>query len=58
MAYGPAAKNESQKGPETRCLFRQAHLVLGMKTTILYRLKLSEIVTTIHAMGFNIETVE
>uniref|UniRef100_K7F4L5 ARF GTPase 3 n=1 Tax=Pelodiscus sinensis TaxID=13735 RepID=K7F4L5_PELSI len=28
------------------------------KTTILYKLKLGEIVTTIHTTGFNVETVE
>ena len=28
------------------------------KTTILYKLKLGEIVTTIPAIGFNVETVE
>ena len=28
------------------------------KTTILYRLKLGEVVTTIPTMGFNVETVE
>mmetsp|Transcript_23283 Transcript_23283/g.52482 ORF Transcript_23283/g.52482 Transcript_23283/m.52482 type:complete len:181 (+) Transcript_23283:80-622(+) len=37
-------------------------LMLGLdaagKTTILYRLKLSEVVTTIPTVGFNVETVE
>ena len=28
------------------------------KTTILYRLKLAEVVTTIPTVGFNVETVE
>ena len=28
------------------------------KTTLLYRLKLGEVVTTIPTMGFNVETVE
>jgi len=37
-------------------------LMLGLdaagKTTILYRLKLAEVVTTIPTVGFNVETVE
>ena len=37
-------------------------LMLGLdaagKTTILYRLKLGEVVTTVPTIGFNVETVE
>jgi small GTP-binding protein len=44
------------KNRETRCL------MLGLdaagKTTILYRLKLGEVVTTIPTIGFNVETIE
>ena len=38
------------------CLF--AGLDAAGKTTILYKLKLGEIVTTIPTIGFNVETVE
>nr|XP_047908635.1 ADP-ribosylation factor 5 [Anser cygnoides] len=41
---------------------RQQHVAMGLdaagKTTILYKLKLGEIVTTIPTIGFNVETVE
>ena len=44
-------------------LFRKARIaMLGLdcagKTTILYKLKLGEVVTTIPTIGFNVETVE
>ena len=44
-------------------LFRHARIaMLGLdnagKTTILYKLKLGEVVTTIPTIGFNVETVD
>ena len=39
-------------------LSRQVGLDAAGKTTILYKLKLGEIVTTIPTIGFNVETVE
>jgi ADP-ribosylation factor protein 1 len=41
-----------------RCLAPQVGLDAAGKTTILYKLKLGEIVTTIPTIGFNVETVE
>ena len=38
--------------------FIQVGLDAAGKTTILYKLKLGEIVTTIPTIGFNVETVE
>ena len=38
--------------------FRHSGLDAAGKTTILYKLKLGEIVTTIPTIGFNVETVE
>lgn len=40
------------------CSGRQVGLDAGGKTTILYKLKLGEVVTTIPTIGFNVETVE
>uniref|UniRef100_S4RLQ2 ADP-ribosylation factor 5 n=1 Tax=Petromyzon marinus TaxID=7757 RepID=S4RLQ2_PETMA len=44
------------------CVSRVSFLTVGLdaagKTTILYKLKLGEIVTTIPTIGFNVETVE
>mmetsp|Transcript_12992 Transcript_12992/g.24570 ORF Transcript_12992/g.24570 Transcript_12992/m.24570 type:complete len:182 (+) Transcript_12992:92-637(+) len=44
------------------CRYDQRILMLGLdaagKTTILYRLKCGEVVTTIPTIGFNVETVE
>lgn len=39
-------------------LFKKVGLDAAGKTTILYKLKLGEIVTTIPTIGFNVETVE
>ena len=39
-------------------LFFKVGLDAAGKTTILYKLKLGEIVTTIPTIGFNVETVE
>ncbi|KAJ9532128.1 hypothetical protein QJQ45_003850 [Haematococcus lacustris] len=39
-------------------LFGKKEMRILMKTTILYKLKLGEIVTTIPTIGFNVETVE
>lgn len=41
-----------------RILFDAVGLDAAGKTTILYKLKLGEIVTTIPTIGFNVETVE
>ncbi|NXL54029.1 ARF5 factor, partial [Podilymbus podiceps] len=41
-----------------RCLVVTVGLDAAGKTTILYKLKLGEIVTTIPTIGFNVETVE
>ncbi|NWS61588.1 ARF5 factor, partial [Chunga burmeisteri] len=41
-----------------RCLLVAVGLDAAGKTTILYKLKLGEIVTTIPTIGFNVETVE
>ena len=47
--------------PGTNSKSKQRCLFLGLdaagKTTILYRLKLNEVVTTIPTIGFNVETV-
>lgn len=47
---------------EQSCLFVFCNFSVGLdaagKTTILYKLKLGEIVTTIPTIGFNVETVE
>mmetsp|Transcript_43703 Transcript_43703/g.68129 ORF Transcript_43703/g.68129 Transcript_43703/m.68129 type:complete len:183 (+) Transcript_43703:79-627(+) len=44
------------------CKYDQRFLMIGLdaagKTTILYKLKLGEVVTTIPTIGFNVETVE
>jgi ADP-ribosylation factor protein 1 len=42
--------------PECRCL--EIGLDASGKTTILYKLKLGEVVTTIPTIGFNVETVQ
>lgn len=42
--------------PECRCL--EIGLDASGKTTILYKLKLGEVVTTIPTIGFNVETVD
>ena len=39
-------------------IFTQVGLDAAGKTTILYKLKLGEVVTTIPTIGFNVETVE
>ena len=41
-------------------MFHEINLFVALytKTTILYKLKLGEIVTTIPTIGFNVETVE
>ena len=41
-----------------RCEFLMVGLDAAGKTTILYKLKLGEVVTTIPTIGFNLETVE
>ena len=38
--------------------FHRVGLDAAGKTTILYKLKLGEVVTTIPTIGFNVETVE
>ena len=43
--------------PESAAAARSIGCSAG-KTTILYKLKLGEIVTTIPTIGFNVETVE
>merc|ERR1712098_484454 len=48
--------NKNQKKKEMRILM--VGLDAAGKTTILYKLKLGEIVTTIPTIGFNVETVE
>lgn len=40
------------------CVARKVGLDAAGKTTILYKLKLGEVVTTIPTIGFNVETVE
>merc|ERR1711982_83027 len=44
------------------CSYQMRHGMVGLdaagKTTILYKLKLGEVVTTIPTIGFNVETVE
>lgn len=40
------------------CIISQVGLDAAGKTTILYKLKLGEVVTTIPTIGFNVETVE
>lgn len=40
------------------CVKRKVGLDAAGKTTILYKLKLGEVVTTIPTIGFNVETVE
>ena len=40
------------------CMSFQVGLDAAGKTTILYKLKLGEVVTTIPTIGFNVETVE
>ncbi|PIO66951.1 hypothetical protein TELCIR_11317 [Teladorsagia circumcincta] len=40
------------------CWFAQVGLDNAGKTTVLYKLKLGEIITTIPTIGFNLETVE
>ena len=44
--------------PDALARSRQVGLDAAGKTTILYKLKLGEIVTTIPTIGFNVETVE
>ncbi|NXT28508.1 ARF4 factor, partial [Syrrhaptes paradoxus] len=43
---------------KSKSLFVLVGLDAAGKTTILYKLKLGEIVTTIPTIGFNVETVE
>ena len=48
--------------PSMMCKGDTRILILGLdaagKTTILYKLKLGEVVTTIPTVGFNVETVQ
>ena len=44
--------------PETPSRILMLGLDAAGKTTILYKLKLGEVVTTIPTIGFNVETVE
>ncbi|XP_009701293.1 PREDICTED: ADP-ribosylation factor 4 [Cariama cristata] len=50
--------DEQQEFPNSNFLFILVGLDAAGKTTILYKLKLGEIVTTIPTIGFNVETVE
>ena len=44
--------------PSTPCRILMIGLDNAGKTTVLYKLKLGEVVTTIPTIGFNVETVE
>ncbi|XP_021545407.2 ADP-ribosylation factor 4-like [Neomonachus schauinslandi] len=50
-------KKQMRRGAWRMCILMVGLDAAG-KTTILYKLKLGEIVTTIHTIGFNVETVE
>ena len=44
--------------PSTPCRILMIGLDNAGKTTVLYKLKLGEVVTTLPTMGFNVETVK
>ncbi|KAJ7590887.1 ADP-ribosylation factor family-domain-containing protein [Mycena floridula] len=58
LLSGLFGKKEMRIAVDADCSTFQVGLDAAGKTTILYKLKLGEIVTTIPTIGFNVETVE